>query len=249
MTIDGLAYIGESRYGYRLDPASLIEVLDHNNVASAFVAPTHRPDHDFTKGNAYVARAAEESGGRLLPMARVDPWSGDDAIGAVFEAIVSDKFRALLLHPAEEYFRINHPLVRRIAQRAEDLHLPVVVATGYPALSEAAQITQFAQWCPAAPVILTNGGQLNISGLGQADANLALELSNVYVQTSGVYRDDWIARVVSQFGAERIMFASSEPLMEFAYELKRIQLAHVTDEAKALILGGNSSRLFKLANT
>ena len=132
---------------------------------------------------------------------------------------------------------------------AADLRIPIIVASGYQCWSEAAQITQFAPWCPEVPVILTNGGQYNISGLGQIDAGLALQIDNVYVQTSGVYRDDWIERVVSEFGPERLLFASSAPLMDFAYELKRVELAHVAEDAKSLMLGGNAIRLFALGAT
>jgi predicted TIM-barrel fold metal-dependent hydrolase len=120
----------------------------------------------------------------------------------------------------------------------------VVVATGYQGFSEPVQITQFAQWCTGTPVLLTNGGQFNISGLAQLDANLALSLDNVYVHTSGVYRDDWISSVVATYGAERIMFASAAPTMSPAYEVRRVRLAHVPDEAKTLMLSGNAARIF-----
>ena len=41
-------------------------------------------------------------------------------------------------------------------------------------------------------------------------------------------------------------FASAAPVMDFAYELKRVELAHVPDEAKVLMLTGNVTRLFGL---
>jgi predicted TIM-barrel fold metal-dependent hydrolase len=37
------------------------------------------------------------------------------------------------------------------------------------------------------------------------------------------------------------------PVMDVGYELRRVELAHVTDEAKSLMLGGNAARLFGLA--
>jgi predicted TIM-barrel fold metal-dependent hydrolase len=248
MTIDGLVYVGTSRFGYELSAEAVLEGLNHNGISAAITAPMHRPDHDFDSANADIAQAAEKYGGRLVPMARVDPWDGELARQQLTRAVAELGARGLFLHPAEEHFRINDPRVRSLAQRAGELGVPIVVATGYHGLSEPVQITQFARWCPEVPVILTNGGQYNISGLAQTDANLALQLDNVYVHTSGVYRDDWIGLVVANFGAERILFASAAPVMDVSYEMKRVQLAHVSDEAKALMLTGNATRLFGLGD-
>jgi len=246
MTIDGLSYVGTSRFGYELSARAIVDGLDRHGLAAAITAPTHPPDHDFDRANGYSAEAAAESDGRLLPLARVDPWDGELALGQLTRAVSELGARGLFLHPAEEYFRINDARVRPLARRAAELGIPIVVATGYQGFSEPVQITQFASWCPEVPVILTNGGQYNVSGLAQTDAGLALQLGNVYVHTSGVYRDDWISLVVSKFGAERIFFASAAPIMDVQYELRRVQLAHVSDAAKQLMLSGNVSRLFGL---
>lgn len=247
MTVDGLVFLGTSRFGYGLDTDSLISRLDSERIDVALTAPMHRPDHDFDAGNTQVAQAASDSDGRLVGLARVDPWDGEAAVRQFDRAVRELGARGLFLHPAEEHFRINDPTVEPLTRRAAGLGVPIVVATGYQGLSEPIQITQFARGCREVPVILTNGGQFNISGLSQIDAGLALQLDNVYVHTSGVYRDDWIGLVVSSFGAERILFASAEPVMNLRYELHRVELAHVPQDAKQLMLEGNATRLFDLS--
>lgn len=246
MIIDSLVYLGTSRFGYELTPGQAVELLDREDIATAVVAPTHRPDHDFERGNETVTEAAAASAGRLVALTRVDPWEGERAVRMLEKAVMEQNAKGLFLHPLEEHYRINEPRVRPLARAAADLGVPVVIATGYQGFSEPVQITQFARWCPEIPVVLTNGGQFNISGLGQADAGLALQFSNVFVQSSGVYRDDWIALVVSNFGPERIMFASAAPTMSVSYERRRIDLAHIPETAKPLILSGNARRIFKL---
>jgi uncharacterized protein len=241
MTVDSLIYVGSSRFGYELSADQVLTTLDQADIASAVIAPTHRPDHDFGRANETVTSA-----GRLVALARVDPWDGLPAVRMLEDAVADDDVRGLFLHPLEEHFRINDPRVQPLARVANSLGIPIVVATGYQGFSEPVQITQFARWCPDVPVVLTNGGQFNISGLAQQDAGLALEHDNVFVHTSGVYRDDWISLVVSSFGAERIMFASAAPLMSVRYELRRVQLAHVPEEAKPLMLGGNARRIFRI---
>lgn len=244
MIIDGLSYLGESRFGYGLSAEELTAGLRSNSIDGAIVAPTHRRDHDFETANREVAQAARESSLPLMPLARVDPWDSEAAVRMLDDAVSGQGARGLFLHPLEEHFRINDARVRPLARRAVELAIPIVVATGYQGFSEPVQITQFARWCPEVPVILTNGGQFNISGLSQVDAGLALQHDNVYVHTSGVYRDDWISLVASTVGAERMLFASAAPVMNTAYELRRVQLAHVPTAAKELILHGNVVQLF-----
>lgn len=246
MTIDSLIYVGTSRFGYELAPDQVLAALDQDAIDGAVIAPTHRPDHDLGRANETVTEAVAASAGRLVALARVDPWDGDRAVRMFEEAVIDHDARGLFLHPLEEQFRINDPRVKPLAQAAVDLDVPIVVATGYQGFSEPVQITQFANWCPDVPVVLTNGGQFNISGMAQQDAGLALAHDNVFVHTSGVYRDDWISLVVSTYGADRIMFASAAPLMSLRYELRRVELAHVPEEAKPLMLDGNARRIFKI---
>jgi uncharacterized protein len=63
--------------------------------------------------------------------------------------------------------------------------------------------------------MMTHGGQINIGGLGQRDAWLALSTCpNLYMQTSGVYREDFIEEVIEGIGAGRVVFGSRAPLMD-----------------------------------
>ena len=94
--------------------------------------------------------------------------------------------------------------------------------------------------------MLTNGGQFNISGLAQFDAELALGHPNVHVHTTGMYREDFLERVVATFGPERLVFATAAPLFTMAYERSRVELAHFSDAERALVLGGNTARIFNL---
>ncbi len=151
----------------------------------------------------------------------------------------------LFLHPWEETFRISAPAVDPVLEAARALSVPVLVAAGYPYLSEGLQIGELAGRFPDVPVVATNGGQLNMSGLGQTDVELALAANgNLSVQTAGVYREDFLENVVSRFGAERLMFASGFPLLDPRLEIRRAQWMHVDEAARTAVLGGNARRLF-----
>jgi predicted TIM-barrel fold metal-dependent hydrolase len=245
VSIDGLSFVGTSRFGYQRTADETLRALDDVGIDSALVAPMHPHDGDLATANRELARTAAGSGGRLAMLARVDPWDGPAALSQLADA-VGDGARGVFLHPAEEHFRINDERLRPLAERAAELGVTVLVATGFPWLSEAAQVARFAQWCPGHPVVMTNGGQLNISGMGQFDAHLAMADPAVHILSSGVYRDDFLQRTAQRFGADHLLFASFAPQFDVRYEHQRVLRVPLTDAERDLVLSGNARRLFTL---
>lgn len=245
MIVDGLVHVGTSHFGYRLDAAAALVGMAAVSTDVAIAVPVHPRGADFTGANDELARAAATSDGRLVPLARVDPWDGPAAVAELRRA-VGNGARGLFLHPGEEHFRVNDDRVRPIVETAAELGVPVVVAAGSHLFSEPLQLGHAAQFAPGNPFVLTNGGQFNISGLMGFDAELALANENVLVQTSGMYREDFLEGVVATFGPERLMFATAAPQMDMSYERKRVELAHFTEAQRELVLGGNAQRVFGL---
>jgi uncharacterized protein len=117
-------------------------------------------------------------------------------------------------------------------------------------VSEAAQVGDLARRFPSVPIVMTHGGQINISGLGQADAMEVLRRhANVSIETSGVYRQDFLEDVARDVGPERVMFGSNSPLMDMRLEIERVRWADLPEQARALILAGNARRLFRLGSS
>ncbi|HEY3062598.1 MAG TPA: amidohydrolase family protein, partial [Chloroflexota bacterium] len=89
--------------------------------------------------------------------------------------------------------------------------------------------------------------QINISGLGQADAFAVLQRhSNVHIETSGVYRQDFLEDVATQLGPQRLLFGSNSPRMDMRLEVQRVRWLTVDEHSRELILGGNARRVFRL---
>lgn len=248
MTIDSLAILGRSRFGLELTEQAILDNCRELDVSLTLVSPPHPPDHDLVRANEAVAAAVDRSAGRLLGLCRVDPWDNGGALEALERAAARPGIRGVLLNPFEENFRINDARVKPVARKAAELKLPVVVVSGIPWQSEATQVAQFADWSADNPVIMTNGGQYNISGLAQSDAEAALALANVYLQTNGVYREDFLQRVVEEFGSERLLFASSAPYFDPRFEKRRVELLHVEERDRDAILERNASTLFSITS-
>ena len=154
--------------------------------------------------------------------------------------------RGVLVHPWEETVPANHARVRALAQRAAAAGRPTIVETGWPFLSEALAVADLARGLDG-PVIMTRGGQVNMAGLAQQSADMALETTpNLLALVCGVYRMDWIERAVPTFGPERILHGSSAPVFDLGFELERLRRAEIEPEARAISMGGAAARLFGL---
>jgi hypothetical protein len=67
--------------------------------------------------------------------------------------------------------------------------------------------------------------------------------SNVYGDTSGVYRFDYLEQAVRRAGPEKLLFGSDGPWLHPAAELYKVRLLRLPAAAEALVLGGNVARL------
>ncbi|HYY87886.1 MAG TPA: amidohydrolase family protein [Chloroflexota bacterium] len=245
-TIDAFVFLGQSLLGYGQSEAELLARLDAADVERAVVCPVKPRGYHLAPANDLVAEAAARQQ-RFVGLARVDPHFEDDALRELDRAVETLGLRGLFLHPWEETFRVNDPRVDPLLRRCADLDVPVLIATGYPWLSEAAQVGDLARRFPSVPIVMTHGGQINISGLGQADAfDVLRRYPNVNIETSGVYRQDFLLDVATDLGAERVLFGSNSPRMDMRLEVQRARWADLPEAARALILGNNAWRVFRL---
>jgi uncharacterized protein len=245
-TVDALAFVGPNLFG---ETQSHDELLSGSGAAGIgmTVAVTARPlDYRLEAGNDGVAALAENHPDSVLGLARVDP-NRSDATAELRRCLETLRLRGLFLHPWEEVFQVTGARVEPLLRLAAEFGCPVVVAAGYPWVSEALQIADVAGRHPETTFVLTNGGQFNISGLGQFDARLALERSaNTVLTTTGVYRQDFIESVVREFGAHRVMYAGGSPRFDREYELLRVSEAGVSADERAMLRAGTARAVFGL---
>lgn len=244
MIVDSLTFLGESLYGAGAGVDDLLRALDSAGIDRAAAVAAKPRGYHLGPANDLVAATAEAHPDRLTGLARVDPNLGEDAVAELERCFGTLGLAGLFLHPWEETFRVSAPFVDPVVEVARGHGRPVIVAAGYPFLSEGLQVGELARRFPDVRFVATNGGQLNISGLGQTDVELALAANaNLSVQTAGVYREDFLENVVGRFGAERLLFASAFPVYDPRLELRRGEWMHVPEQARAAVLGGNAARI------
>lgn len=245
MIVDALMLLGENRFGPTLAVPDALAQCRRLGIDKLVAAPARPLDYHLEPANERLAAAAADSGGRLAALGRVDPLNGAAAAAEARRCLDELGCVGLFLHPGEEAFPVT--AARHVLEVAAERRAAVVVATGWFALSEPLQVAQAAADVPDLPVVMTNGGQVNISGLSMADAWLALTShDNLLVMTNGEYRQDFIERLASELSPERVLFASCAPVFDPVFEQKRIRSARMTDEARSAVEGGNAARLFQL---
>lgn len=246
MLFDFRVFLGESFDGTRQTADDLLRQMDSLQIDMALACPLKPIRYDFGEAIDLLAASIKAHPDRLFGAARVDPWQ-PTAGDLLRRAIEQEHFHALFLNPWEENFQIDMKRLDPLMAIALEHHIPILIASGYPWVSEALQVCDLAQRWPQVPIVMSNGGQINITGLGQADATLSLRRApNLYVDTAGVYRQDFLEETVGEFGGERVLFGSGAPYFDQRYEVKRPQLAKVDEMARQAILSGNARRLLGL---
>lgn len=246
MIVDALMLLGESRFGRSLSAADAAAQADRLGVERIVAAPARPADYHLAPANDALAGIASDSRGRVTALARVDPTDGDRAVAETRRCLRDLGCAGLFLHPFEEAFPITD--ARDVFAAAAEFRSPVVVATGFPMVSEPLQLAQVAVEFPDVAIVMTNGGNINISGLSLADSWLALELApNLLVMTNGEYRQDFIERLVGEMDAERVMFASMAPIFDPEFELLRVRSARMSDDARRMLEGEAATRVFGIA--
>ncbi|CAN5881227.1 hypothetical protein BH23ACT11_BH23ACT11_18910 [soil metagenome] len=245
MIIDGLTMVGTSINGYRLTPEELLGSMEANCIDKSVIAPVQPKAYRLGPENDAVAATKDRYPDQLIGFGRVDPRQ-DDAIIELRRCVSGLGLKGLMLHPMEEGYRVNESYVPRLLAEAGSLGVPVVVASGYPWVSHALQVRSAAEQAPETTIIMTHGGQINISGLAQADAFLAIQTcANLYIGTNGVYRQDFMEECIVTLGPERLLFTSMAPVFDQGFELDRACSIHMDEADRPLILGGNLTRILK----
>ncbi|MDX6617922.1 MAG: Amidohydrolase [Gaiellales bacterium] len=246
MIVDALVYAGESLYGRGRTLSELLAGAQGAAIDRLVAAPAKPADYDLAAASLLLADECQASAGQAVCLARLDPWR-DDAAERLAVLLEHPAVRGLLLHPWEETFPANGERALALAVQAAAAGRPVVVEAGHPLVAEALALADLARRVEGT-VVMTRGGQVNMAGLAQQSADLALEAApNLCALSAGMYRQDWLEGCVRRFGASRLLHGSCAPVFDLGYEAERVRHAGMGDEERAAVMGGNAAVLFGLA--
>lgn len=243
ITIDGHAHIGPrevgSEYSYMKDGykvEQLIASMDKNGIRMATVWAM-RQSPDYATANEYIADAARRYPDRIIPFIRLNPWL-DASQQALVDALEKHHIRGLKLHPADENFDPDDPIVHPLLEIAERHGIPVVFHTGLNA--RPVPVGDAADRFPRVNMVL-----LHLGGpLYQDCMFVAKKCPNVYLETAQCPYVNRIAKIIlEKVGEDRLIWGSDIPYSWQEIEKAKIEMAGLDERELELVMGGNLQRL------
>jgi predicted TIM-barrel fold metal-dependent hydrolase len=152
----------------------------------------------------------------------------------VQEAVTRLGFRGLKVHGHE-----GLP-TREVCEAAREFQIPLIVDVA----GKAHVIDMFAPQYPDGRFVIAHLG--SFADDWRAHERVIEQLvryPNVWADTSGVRRFDYLAQAVKRAGPRKLVFGSDGPWLHPGLELHKIRLLGLSPRAQALVIGGNARRL------
>jgi predicted TIM-barrel fold metal-dependent hydrolase len=208
-------------------------------IAKTIVFPLFHSD--YAGANAQLARLVARYRSRLIGFAFIH--AARDA-GRVFSmvqrAVTCWGFRGIKVHGHEAM------ATREVCETARAFRLPLL----FDVAGQAHVMDMLAPQFPDLNFIVPHLGSFADDWrVHQRVVDQLVRFPNVYGDTSGVRRFDYIVQAVERAGAHKVLFGSDGPWLHPGVELHKIRLLRLAPDKEALILGGNIFRLLRSAAT
>ncbi len=197
-------------------------------------APFHS---DYAQANAEVAHIVARYPNRLIGFAFVHPTRDAGRIHAMAaHAVMRWGFRGIKVHG-------YHAMpTREVCETARRFRLPMLVDV----VGQASVVEMLAPQFPDVNFIIAHLGSFADDWRAQQQVvDQLVRFPNVYTDTSGVRRFDYIVQAVKRAGAQKVLFGSDGPWLHPGVELHKIRTLGLPAEQAALVLGGNILRLMR----
>jgi len=197
-------------------------------------APFHS---DYAQANAQVARIVARHPRRLIGFAFVHAARDAGRIhDMVAQAVNEWGFCGIKLHGRDAM------PTREVCEVARTFRLPLLADV----IGQAHVVDMLAPQYPDVNFIIPHLG--SFAGDWRAHQQVVDQLvryPNVYADSSGVQRFDYLVQAVKRAGPHKLLFGSDGPWLHPGVELAKIRLLCLPAKAEALILGNNLLRLLR----
>jgi predicted TIM-barrel fold metal-dependent hydrolase len=204
-------------------------------------APFHS---DYALANAEVARVVARHRPRLIGFALVHPRRDSGRVyDMVRKEVTRFGFRGIKVHGSDAM------PTREVCEAARAFDLPLLVDV----IDQASVVEMFAPQYPSVNFIIPHLGSFSDDWRAKQQQQQVVDqlvrYPNVYADTSGVRRFDYLVEAVRRAGPHKVLFGSDGPWLHPGLELHKVRLLHLSPHAERLVLGGNALRLLRRVRT
>jgi uncharacterized protein len=190
---------------------------------------------DYQAANRSLARIVRAGAGRFIGFAMVHPDRDAGRVARlVGTAVNAYGFRGIKVH------RHDAPISREICESARSHGLPIL----YDVMGDTAQVELLAAEYPGVRFIIPHLG--SFADDWRAHLSLIDQLvryPNVYADTSGVRRFDYLVQAVRRAGPDKLIFGSDGPFLHPGLELAKVKALGLEPRAEFMVTGGTIMRI------
>ena len=188
---------------------------------------------DYAVANRALAKLIRQHSS-LIGFAMVHPVKDAGRVREMLREAVRLNLRGIKVHGHEAM------PTREVCEMARELKLPMLVDVA----GKAHVIDMFAPEYPDVIFVIAHLG--SFADDWRAHERVVEQLArypNVFADTSGVRRFDYLVSAAKKAGPGKLLFGSDGPWLHPALELQKIKLLGLPREAERAILGGNAQRI------
>jgi uncharacterized protein len=235
--IDAHAMLGEETY-LSLDAAELLRRMDAAEIETAIARPMGAGlIVDHRAGNDLVLSA----GPRIRGLVSVNPWWGAEGLDELARCRDHGAV-GLFLDPLRQGFFPTEPIATPLYERAAEYNWPILFRTGAYIFADVLAVVEVARKFPTVDFIAGFGGYADM----WFEINAAIgSVSNLHLDASMLWSDG-IQEIITQHGAERVLFGGAEPRNRYRVNLRTLDRLELPPAAREAIYHHNAERVFHL---
>ena len=244
MIVDGHVHIGKStRLQINMNGDMLLRIADELGIDRLCCTDLTALFYDMHEGNRLLFEEMKLHGDRILGYCSLHSTRyGQEGLDEIRRCKEVYGMRGLKIYSTPE-MSIAEPTAIPILELCSELKMPILAHT------TPAECDYLLTKVPDVQFIMAHaGGQPYAHGDWNRAIMVAKQHRNLYLDTAcSTVDSSFVTSCIRELGADRILFGTDIPLLDPWPQWTKVREVDVTDEERALLMGGNILRLMGVA--
>jgi uncharacterized protein len=214
-----------------------------------------QPEQIRAANDDLIALAARHP--KLMPIATVHPYDGAAAVTEL-ERVAARGVKVLKLHPHTQKFDAADPRVLRLAERAGQLGVIILLDNASILPGDCEKLFNLALNVPKTTFVFAHLGALNFrfwnimkaarTAQGLFADNIYFDIAAIVVIVADSPIEDEFVWTIRNVGIDHVLFGSDYPQYSLDQNVRALERLSLDESEKAKIRFENAQRLFRLTN-